>query len=291
MGKAPAFQFYVKDWLSDPQLRMASLISRGIWIDLLCLMWESSERGKLEGTIEQFTRMTSASNGDFQHFLDEAQVLKFADVSVTEMADVTKRNIKVTVINRRMFREDKDRKNTRLRVRKFRSNAKCNSDVTVPSSSSTASPILKEIKKKDSLSLLSGKPDPVPYQEIIAYLNFVCSKNFSSKTDLYKKHIKARWNSGKRLPDFKRVVDIKFAKWGTDPKMIDFLRPETLFGTKMDSYLQEEIDFKLSGGDMWLAASQEKDRLEEEYGKKGQAPLQIGHGKNGIDPPNGNEAD
>ena len=41
---------------------------------------------------------------------------------------------------------------------------------------------------------------------------------------------------------------------------------------------------KLSPGDMWLMASQEKDRLEEEYGKKGQAPLQIGNRENGPDP-------
>jgi uncharacterized phage protein (TIGR02220 family) len=37
------------------------------------------------------------------------------------------------------------------------------------------------------------------------------------------------------------VVDIKFEKWGSDPKMVDFLRPETLFGTKMESYLNENI--------------------------------------------------
>ena len=72
MAKAPAFQFYVKDWLSDPLLRMASHSSKGIWIDLLCFMWESPERGKLEGSINQLMKMVGASTEDFNLFLEEA---------------------------------------------------------------------------------------------------------------------------------------------------------------------------------------------------------------------------
>ena len=39
MGKAPAFQFYARDWLTDPELKMVSYQTKGIWIDLLCIMW------------------------------------------------------------------------------------------------------------------------------------------------------------------------------------------------------------------------------------------------------------
>jgi len=38
-------QFYPHDWLSDPALRSCSLSARGLWIDMLCVMWDSPERG------------------------------------------------------------------------------------------------------------------------------------------------------------------------------------------------------------------------------------------------------
>jgi len=98
-------------------------------------MWEAPERGKIEGTIEQLARMVASSNGDFEQFLKEAESTKFADVTLC--------NKNVTLINRRMLREEKQRNNTRLRVAKLRSNAACNDDVTLPSSSSSSSSCTK----------------------------------------------------------------------------------------------------------------------------------------------------
>jgi len=45
--KLPAFQFYPGDWLKDPNLRRCTHAAKGVWIDLLCLMHESEERGVL----------------------------------------------------------------------------------------------------------------------------------------------------------------------------------------------------------------------------------------------------
>lgn len=52
LSKLPSMQFYPHDWLSDPSLRSVSLAARGLWIDLLCLMWDAPERGVLERKIE-----------------------------------------------------------------------------------------------------------------------------------------------------------------------------------------------------------------------------------------------
>jgi len=43
----PSFQFYPKDWLAEPGLRMCSVAARGAWIDLLCCMWAAPVRGVL----------------------------------------------------------------------------------------------------------------------------------------------------------------------------------------------------------------------------------------------------
>jgi len=43
----PAILFYTGDWLKDPAVRCMSLAARGLWIDMLCLMYESPTRGYL----------------------------------------------------------------------------------------------------------------------------------------------------------------------------------------------------------------------------------------------------
>jgi hypothetical protein len=61
--RPPAFQFYAMDWLTDPALRLCDPATRGVWIDLLCYMFLSSEPGFLivngnplnEDTIRKFT--------------------------------------------------------------------------------------------------------------------------------------------------------------------------------------------------------------------------------------------
>jgi len=89
-------------------------------------------------------------------------------------------------------------------------------------------------------AILSLEPakDKIPYQEIISILNNITGRRFSV-TDSNKRFIKARWHEGKRLEDFERVTRTKHAQWKDDPAMAVYLRPETLFGTKMDSYNNE----------------------------------------------------
>ena len=55
-----------------------------------------------------------------------------------------------------------------------------------------------------------------------------------------KKFINARINEGYKETDFYKVIDVKCSKWLNDPKMNEYLRPETLFGTKFESYLNEK---------------------------------------------------
>ena len=81
----------------------------------------------------------------------------------------------------------------------------------------------------------------VLYKQIITYLNEKADKNFKPNTKATIDKIKARINEGKTLEDFKKVIDIKTTKWKSDPKMNEFLRPETLFGNKFDGYLNEKI--------------------------------------------------
>ncbi len=77
-------------------------------------------------------------------------------------------------------------------------------------------------------------------KEIIAYLNEKAGTNYKPTTKKTISLIKARFNEGFTLTDFKTVIDKKINSWaGTEWEK--FIRPETLFGTKFESYLNEKI--------------------------------------------------
>jgi uncharacterized phage protein (TIGR02220 family) len=116
---------------------------------------------------------------------------------------------------------------------------------------------------EDTLSGDQESPDPkvaaflqkqkqeekrVPVKEIIDYFNTRCKTNFNPKSDYVLRLIKARWNEGYHLEDFKAVINVKARQWISDPKMIRYLRPITLFASsKFDSYLNESR--QKSGGE------------------------------------------
>lgn len=76
------------------------------------------------------------------------------------------------------------------------------------------------------------------YNPVIDYLNLKTGKSYKATSKKTKDLIRARQNDGFTLDDFKKVIDNKVSSWtGTDWEK--YLRPETLFGTKFESYLNE----------------------------------------------------
>ncbi|MEC5268246.1 conserved phage C-terminal domain-containing protein [Heyndrickxia coagulans] len=92
----------------------------------------------------------------------------------------------------------------------------------------------------DNNTFINNTNNNIPYVEIVTYLNRMAHTNYRSTTKATQRAIKARWNEGFRLEDFKKVIDIKTKEWLSDPKMCKYLRPETLFGTKFESYLNQQ---------------------------------------------------
>ena len=76
------------------------------------------------------------------------------------------------------------------------------------------------------------------YINIINYLNSNINSNYKYSTKKTQTLIHARIEEGFSIDDFYKVIDKKSAEWlGTD--MEKYLRPETLFGTKFESYLNQ----------------------------------------------------
>jgi len=96
--------------------------------------------------------------------------------------------------------------------------------------------------------------------EIINYLNEKANTNYKTTTKKTRDLIKARFNEGFTMDDFKTVIDKKVKLW-TDTEFERFIRPETLFGTKFESYLNEKIVKKGKGN------ARDKGYTEREYTK------------------------
>lgn len=78
----------------------------------------------------------------------------------------------------------------------------------------------------------------IPYRGVVEHLNLLTGKNYNHEREHSRRWIRARWNEGFRLDDFIYVNQIKAEEWlGTEREK--YLRPETLYGTKMESYRQQ----------------------------------------------------
>ena len=78
-------------------------------------------------------------------------------------------------------------------------------------------------------------------KEIISYLNTKANRRYRDDSASIKDIIIPRLKEGRTVEEFKKIIDIKVAKWGGDPKMDDFLRPSTLFRkSHFDEYLNEK---------------------------------------------------
>ena len=77
------------------------------------------------------------------------------------------------------------------------------------------------------------------YKYIVDFLNSKADTNYKHTTGKTQSLIRARMNEGFTLEDFKQVISNKCNDWkGTDFEK--YLRPETLFGTKFESYLNSK---------------------------------------------------
>ena len=139
---------------------------------------------------------------------------------------------------------DKIREQARLRQARFKAKQKAlpgnvSGNVTV-----TLSNVTEEDKDKER------EEDKEIYQSIVSYLNEKAGTKYRASSAKTKTVIHARLAEGFSLEDFKTVIDNKCADWLGDEKMEKYLRPETLFGTKFEGYLNSKVTRKAANINM-----------------------------------------
>lgn len=111
----------------------------------------------------------------------------------------------------------------------------------LPDKACTKKTIKEAIQSKNINTPESDNKFKSQVEEVISYLNSRASKNFRSGSMKTTEKIRSRLNEGYNIEDFRKVIDVKVSSWKGDPKMDAYLRPETLFGTKFENYLNENI--------------------------------------------------
>ena len=115
---------------------------------------------------------------------------------------------------------------------------------------------------EDNISSEKSKEKNSEYvKAVIDYLNKKANKNYRASTESTARHIRARLKEGFTLDDFFAVIDKKCAEWiGTEWEK--YLRPETLFGTKFESYLNATVTKKRRGANGVLLDERQDDELD-----------------------------
>lgn len=121
------FKFYPAEYLQDTAI--LSLEAQGAWMRLLCAMWIAPQRGKLDWSLSQFETYLGLHRVDAVEVWNELLDSGIGDLQYHDTHDVTQSPVRVTLICRRMYREEVKRNQTLNRVRRHRSR-KSNAFVT-----------------------------------------------------------------------------------------------------------------------------------------------------------------
>ena len=236
MSKSPAFQFYVKDWLASTKVRLMSHAERGAYMDLLCHTWNEDD--------------CSLNNDD-----DELSILSgLGDKWHGKAADKIKACFKVKgarLVHERLLAErekqkmhsekckkagmasGKARRTKELGLNERSPHVEPKPNIAVCSLQSSSSSSIASTSSKNK------EKDIHVFEEIVSHLNELLGTGYKVKTSKTQRLIKARLDEGFTVEDFKHVHEIKHAEW-KDGEYAKFLRPETLYGTKFESYLNQK---------------------------------------------------
>ena len=152
-AKYPWFKFWPDAWLSDTELTTCSMATQGIWINCLAMIHKEHHGGAITKSVAGYARMLRVSNAELLQAFDELANSGTAEISYIKVhpetgellvdkpvdkltEQVIKSNLSqlsqnngqasfsnfvyVTVLSRRMAREQKQRDYDRLRKRQQR---------------------------------------------------------------------------------------------------------------------------------------------------------------------------
>lgn len=239
----------VTDIFDDEKIKYIETMPNGdtiivIWFRLLCLAGKSNANGLLMMT----DRLAYTDEMLASVFNRDIKVIKFAIITYEKLGMVELMDNRFYLTNWEKHQNAEKleliKEQTRARVARHREKLK------IGNANSVTEPLQERDCNATDINLLSSSDSSLVlndiYKDVIDYLNLKAGKNFKL-VESNKKHINARIKEGFTLDDFKKVIDNKVTEWKNDDKMNQYLRPETLFSSKFQSYLNSEPKQNFNG--------------------------------------------
>lgn len=200
---------------------------KGVWIPRE--VWLDKRLSALDKVI--LTEIDSLDQGDNGCYASNQHLAEFCQCSERKVSDAVTKLIKCGYVSVAGF---DGRKRT---LRSNLSNVRGRLEKSARQDSKNCEAESQNLLQSNTYRKTSTNTDKVIYVEIIDYLNAKAGTRYKASTASTRKHIKARLDEGFTVEDFKSVIDKKCSEWLGNSKMEQYLRPETLFGTKFEGYL------------------------------------------------------
>ena len=187
----------------------------------------SNTTGMCTASNTYFSKLYNVVPSAISKWIKDLENKKYISVEyIKEGKEIKQRNIRITGIHKydEVFTkviEGYSQKNNGGYSQKLKENNTSNINNTSINN--------KEIYKEKNKAMI---------ENTIRYLNEKTGKNYKPTTPNTIKHLTARIKEGYTDWDFMDVIDTKCKEWlGTD--MEKYLRPETLFGSKFENYINQ----------------------------------------------------
>lgn len=255
MNRAPAFQFYAKDWL-DFRVQRMTFASQGAYIKLLAFMWaDSADQCSVINNDELISRALGTSVDTWQRFKTEIQ-FKSDPILIEKDGFLISERLKEEARKQRKYRKLQSEKGRKSSLQRLNHGSTVDQPEHQPEANSSSSSSSSSSLQKQKTNTLSSfektelddalqkvrEESRVLKQEAIEILNFLnlkANKRFPpNETNLG--FIRARLKEGADRQTCFSVIAMKCREWLTDPDARKWLRPATLFNrTKFNTYIGE----------------------------------------------------
>lgn len=205
---------------------------KGVWIPRE--VWLDKRLSALDKVI--LTEIDSLDQGDSGCYASNQHLAEFCQCSERKVSDAVTKLIKCGYVSVASF---DGRKRT---LRSNLSNVRGRLEKSARQDSKNCEAESQNLLQSNTYRKTSTNTDKVIYAEIIDYLNQKAGTRYRATTSSTRKHIQARIDEGFTVEDFKTVIDKKCSEWLGNSKMEQYLRPETLFGTKFEGYLNAKTN-------------------------------------------------
>lgn len=253
----PYLSLYVQDFMSDEKLRECSAESVGVYIFVMCVLHKSDTYGSMKIKDKYFCLDFAYTFAyDFaspcasmlvRHLPFSEEIIRNSLVELIKEGVLSidmENNIlyQKRMVNDGLLSETRAEAGSKggkisKRSSKDISKTKANSQANIQAN--TDIDIDNEIDNDIDISLSLKDLKDKEIRDIVEYLNEKAGTNYRATTEKTKALIKARINEKYTVEDFYSVIDKKTAEW-LNTEQEKYLRPETLFGTKFESYLNQK---------------------------------------------------